>query len=313
MRIDELRADLAGLSDKMERKKKIETMLTSLQNKERELSRHVQSLGAALAKENADVERLEKTTVTSILYSMLGKIDEKLSREQQEAFAAKLKYDAAARQLDDCRAQMNELCRERDSLSGCAGQHNRVFGELMEQLRADPAYAERLCSLEQRRGMADRQLKELEEAVAAGNAAMCQIESVQSSLGSAESWGTWDLLGGGLISDMAKHSHLDNAQDAAEELQILLSRFHTELADVAVNPNFGAVNVDGFLRFADYFFDGLFADWSVLSRIHDSQESIQQIRRQVKDALEKLSGLKAARIAEKDAIEKQIADMVTNA
>jgi len=32
------------------------------------------------------------------------------------------------------------------------------------------------------------------------------------------------------------------------------------------------VNVDGFLRFADYFFDGLFADWAVLDRINQSQE-----------------------------------------
>ena len=42
------------------------------------------------------------------------------------------------------------------------------------------------------------------------------LDSVLSSLESAEGWGTWDLLGGGLISDLAKHSHIDDAKVEAE-------------------------------------------------------------------------------------------------
>lgn len=308
--IEEMRAELAALSAKLERKKKIDAMLQSLQNEERDLTQREQCLKTALSKEEADIDRLERTTATSLLYSMLGKKDAKMDKEQQEVYAAKLKYDAAVCQLDDCKMRMDELLRERGSLSDCAGKYDQVFAKLQEMLRADSHYAERLCALERQRGEAVSQLKELDEAILAGNAAIRQVENIEDSLGSAEGWGTWDLFGGGLISDLVKHSHLDEAQAGAEHLQVLLSRFHNELADVYINTELGAVNIDGFLRFADYFFDGLIADWSVLSRIHDSQESVHQVKQQVGDALSKLSAIKTARVAEKTGIERQIAELV---
>lgn len=311
--VEELRAELAALSAKLERKGKIDSMLRSLQSEERELSGRERTLKETLDKEESDVDRLEKTTATSILYSLIGKKDEKLDREQQEAFAAKLKYDAAVRQLDDCRERLNGLRLERGALSVCARQYDEVCARLKEALREDPAYAERLGALERRRGEAEGQLKELDEAIAAGNAAMEQIDGIAECLGKAEGWGTWDLLGGGLISDMAKHSNLDEAQDGAEHLQVLLSRFHTELADVRADARLGDVNVDGFLRFADFFFDGLIADWSVLSRIRDSQESVFEVKRQVGSALTKLADMKKARVQERAAVEKEIDGLVTRA
>lgn len=313
MTVDELREELASLSGKMERRNKVESMLKNLQSNESDLLQQEQRLRSVLTKEEADVERLQKTTATSLLYSFLGKIVEKRSEEQQEAFAAKLKYDAAVRQLDDCKAQIEELRREMDTLAGCKQQYSRVHARLLEMLRADPAYAVQICALERQRGATDRQLKELDEAISAGNAAIEQADQVMKRLDSAEGWGTWDMLGGGMLADMAKHSHLDEAQLAAEELQVLLSRFHTELADVAVNTSFGSVNVEGFLRFADFFFDGLLADWSVQSRIHDSQQSVQQVRQQVTDALAKLAQLKNARNGEKAMIDQQVSDLVVKA
>jgi hypothetical protein len=140
---------------------------------------------------------------------------------------------------------------------------------------------------------------------------MRQIGAIEDSLKSAEGWGTWDLFGGGLISDMAKHSHLDTAQANAEQLQILLRRFKAEMADVYVDASLGAVNIDGFLRFADFFFDGLIADWTVLRRIRDSQNSVSRIKQQVNDALWKLSRLKTTRDEEKAALDDQITELVT--
>ncbi len=311
--IEQLRAELSGHAAKLERKRKIEAMLRELADEERELAERERAWKAVLLKEEEDVDRLERTTATSILYSMLGKKEKKLDKEQQEAFAAKLKYDAAMRQLDDCKRRREAFEDENRTLSGCAGRYDEVFNTLQNLLREDPAYAGRLCALERRRGEADGQLRELDEALAAGSDAMRQIDYIEDSLGSAEGWGTWDLFGGGLISDLAKHSHLDSAQAGAEHLQVLLSRFKSELADVYVDAQLGAVNIDGFLRFADYFFDGLIADWSVLSRIHDSQDCVYRVRQQVGDALWRLQTLRAARAAEKDAVEKQIEELVAQA
>ncbi|MDI6619021.1 MAG: hypothetical protein QME45_10175 [Clostridiales bacterium] len=310
--IEEMCAELAGLSAKLERKKKIDSMLQNLQIEENDLAQRERHLKSALSREQTDVDRLERTTATSILYSILGKKEDRLDKEQQEAYAARLKYDAVVRQLDDCRIRIDELCREKDSLSDCDGRYKEVFAKLQELLREDSTYAKRLCALERRLGETVSQLKELDEAISAGSAAMRQIDSIENNLGSANSWGTWDLLGGGLISDLAKHSHLNEAQDGVEHLQVLLNRFHAELADIRIDTKMGNINIEGFLRFADYFFDGLIADWSVLSHIHASQESVHNVKVQVADALSKLSAIKTARTAEKADVEKQIAALVTS-
>lgn len=49
------------------------------------------------------------------------------------------------------------------------------------------------------------------------------------------------------------------------------------------------VNIDGFLRLADYFFDGLFADWTVLDQISRSQEQVKNTKRQLEGVLSKLN------------------------
>ena len=66
--------------------------------------------------------------------------------------------------------------------------------------------------------------------------------------------------------------HFD--EELRELLQGTLRAFKTELTDVEVIADM-QVNIDGFLRFADYFFDGLFADWSAMKRISQAQGQVQ--------------------------------------
>ena len=108
------------------------------------------------------------------------------------------------------------------------------------------------------------QKKEVEEALYAGRHALSTVEAVLDSLDRAEGWAKWDTFGGGgLITDMTKHEHLQTAQQKIRDLQWELKSFKTELADVKISADI-KVTVDDFLKFADYFFDGLFADWAVL-------------------------------------------------
>lgn len=45
------------------------------------------------------------------------------------------------------------------------------------------------------------------------------------------------------------------------------------------------IQVDGFLRFADYFFDGIFADWAVMDRIRNSKNQVADVERSVRSVL----------------------------
>ena len=75
-----------------------------------------------------------------------------------------------------------------------------------------------------------------------------------------------------------------------ETLQIQLRRFRTELIDVKTDSDI-QIRVEGFSRFADFFFDGLFADWTVMDRIEQARSQIKRTREEIEGVLRKLDGL----------------------
>ncbi len=54
------------------------------------------------------------------------------------------------------------------------------------------------------------------------------------------------------------------------------------------------MQVDGFLRFADFFFDNLFTDWAVLDHIGRAKNQVRETRRQLTGTLQALDSLQAA-------------------
>ena len=69
-------------------------------------------------------------------------------------------------------------------------------------------------------------LRETEEAIGAGQEAHRQAQQVLDSLRSARGWGIYDLLGGGMLSGLMKHSRMDRAQQQLESLRQALERFN---------------------------------------------------------------------------------------
>ena len=285
---------LKALQEKISRSRQLTSMLKELRGQRDTIAARVRELEAIKVDEQADVDRLEGRSLASFFYNVIGKMDERLNKEREEAYAARVKYDAAARELEAIDGDIQRCESELSGLRGCEGEYEATLREKANAVKsAGGARAEEILKLEERHAYLESQKKELREAISAGNSARSTAESVLSSLDSAEGWGTWDLLGGGLLADMAKHSHLDEAQGAIERLQSQLRRFKTELADVTIHADM-QVNVDGFLRFADYFFDGLFADWAVMDKISQSQSQVQSTKNQIDSVLSRLNSMMSA-------------------
>ena len=304
---------LQQLQDKISRKRQLEAKVSELRAQRSKLSGRARELESILLKEQTDVEKLEGRSLASFFYYVIGKSAEQINKEREEAYAAKVKYDAAARELaaveEDLARSETELARLRNSEQ----QYASVLLEKAVAIKdAGGTTAEEILKLEERMAFLKTQNRELKEAVSAGNSALHTAKQVLSSLDSTEGWGTWDLIGGGLISDLAKHSHLDTAQGSIETLQSQLRRFKTELADVKISAD-TQVNVDGFLRFADYFFDGLFTDWTVLGKIHQSQEQVRSTRNQIEAVLSRLTGMQRAVEQEQVQLQNKLDTLVRDA
>ena len=126
--------------------------------------------------------------------------------------------------------------------------------------------------------------KERQEAIIAGERALDSLYEAQNQLRKARNWGIYDILGGGFISSLIKHSKIDNARTCIERAKYDLQCFNRELRDVSYDIS---VDVGDFLTFFDLM-DSFFADLLVQSRISDASRRIEDAIYRVQDILDHL-------------------------
>ena len=280
--------ELIAAKEKVWRKGKFEGMIRHTEEAlEKEANRKIE-LEKALKDEDKDVKKLESLSITNIFYSILGSKDQQLDKERQEFLAAKLKYDECCHSvlmlekdlesykvsfsnLLDAEAEYESVLKKKEAfILGLNNENSKKLLEIMDKIPSIEA-----------------QKKELQEAIAAGDAARNELQFVVDSLESADGWGTWDILGGGLLATAAKHSEIDKAKEYAQNTKIALMKFQNELADVDIAMNID-INIGSFETFADYFFDGLISDWIVQSKISDSLKSVCNVVYNVEDIIKSL-------------------------
>ena len=302
------------LQQKVAMRPVLEAKLRELQDQRREYDREVISLRVAFRKEQEDVEKLEGRSLANYFFQVVGKLDEKLDQERREAYAAKVKLDAAERELAGIESDIAEIQTQLNEIRVVEAQYKDELEKKRVTLKASgTAAADRILEIEQKISAFEAQKKEIKEAISAGYSARSTADRILSELESADGWNTWDMFGGGgIITHMAKHSHLDEAQDLVSELQSKLRRFKTELADIQITANM-QVNIDGFLRFADYFFDGLFADWAVGDKISQSMNSVSSTKSQISRTLDKLNEMEKAADRGIASLKQQLDELIVQA
>ena len=279
---------LKELLEQCARKRRLEAVQKELTAQRDQYAAQTDALKKLFQEEQADVDRLEGRSLAAFFYRVTGKRGEKLDKERQEAYAARVKYDAAVRELAGAEEDLRRCRSELNDVWDSESRYQALWEEKIQAVKkAGGPEGEKILNLEERISVLEAQEKELKEAVSAGRKALSTTDQILSSLDSAEGWGTWDLVGGGIMTDLIKHDHLDTAQNLVEELQSQLRVFKTELADVTLDGDL-QVSIDGFLRFADYFFDGIFSDWMVLDRIHQSQSQVEDTKNQISAVLRQL-------------------------
>ncbi|MBS5335177.1 MAG: hypothetical protein UC708_02925 [Anaerovoracaceae bacterium] len=117
------------------------------------------------------------------------------------------------------------------------------------------------------------QQKEIREALQAGQQAIAHLEQARQDLKSASGFGFADMLGLDFIGGIGKHMKINNAAQQLEMAKASVINFQRELYDVQGHLNFH-IDLGGFLTFADFFFDGLIADFMVQSKINNTINQI---------------------------------------
>ena len=298
--------DLKALWEQVAEKKVVDAKYQELQTQRKTVAQRVRQLEKVKQSEQADVDRLERGSLALSFIRWWGRMDEKLDKEQQEAYAARVRYDAAARELASIDADLARLEARLKGLSGC---EQRYQDALMGTVPGDQRD-------QQPRGPGtdgEREPGGGAKAPPAGNPG----GSPGGEYGPQAGWGGAGIPGqrpGLEHHGSGRRRHLvrpgqvrpsGRGQEQVEQLQVDLRRFKTELADVEINAEI-QVTIEGFLRFADFFFDNLFTDWEVRDRIDQSIDQVRDTKRQIQRVLDKLERMEGSIKAQlEDETEKQ--------
>lgn len=270
----ETNEEIYYLKERLRSKEKLETLRVMATEELEKKKLNLEILSTMLHKEEKDVLKLEGMSLSAFFLNLIGKKEDKLDKERKEYLGAKMQYDECVLVINELENEIGKCDKELMNYIGVKEAYQQAIKIKQEMLiNEDTHIGKKLRISLDKINELNLDMKEVREAINAGENAANALMEMREPLDSAKSWGIWDMLGGGFFSDIMKHSKIDNANKLSYDVQRLLKRFQKELADVNQFTEI-EVNISSFAKFADFFFDGLFADWFVQSRINESISNV---------------------------------------
>ena len=137
--------------------------------------------------------------------------------------------------------------------------------------------------------MAD--IAQVNQALNLTNQLIGELDQAERQLSSARNWGFLDVLGGGLITDLIKHTKLNNAKVAMDRVNYLLQELKRVLGGISMAEDY-SMNVNGFLTFADFFFDSGIVDVYMTAKIMSSLNEVRNLKNRCYELRSRLSNIR---------------------
>ena len=241
-----------------------------------------------LEKEVKDVEKLNNFTFENLFCTLTSSKTDKLQKEEEEVLEVKSRIDRLDFEIEAEEKQLKNLKSDKRSKI----KLKKIYVELLNEKREiiKNIYPGIWQEVEKRNEEIDclnLKLKEIKEAVYAGERASTLVGKIQKTLQSAANWGTFDMVGGGILPSLTKRNKMREARDQIHDFQHTLRKFSRELKDVDMEIIID-LGIDDFLGFADWFFDGLIVDWMVQSKISNTREQIDRLDSKIDSLVSRL-------------------------
>lgn len=308
----EMNSRLVDLKGDMRKEMKYRMQLADYEQELAIVEERIAELQNQFESEQEDVTKLERLSLASLLATLAGSKDAKLSKERQEMIAAQHKLSEARKTKDDIEREIGLLREKMQKLKSPEKEYQQLLErkEVMIKESGSP-FAVKLFELIEQEGELTSRLTELKEAIGAGRSVKGALSDALESLDRAGSWGQFDLFGGGTISGIKKHQHIDAAEENLYRAQVNMRKFQKELLDVKEEAYLD-INVSGMLKFADFFFDGFIVDYMVQNKINQSADETRNQYYKVGEILIKLEKKQQEILKQIDAVQKEKRDIVEN-
>ena len=266
----------------------VRTRLDAATSYAQQTAKRVQECRRALRSEERDVDKLEGMSWSRILTSLRGNHATELERQNAERDAARYALADAEARDQLARRDVEALQSQLAGLGDVDATYAAALSD-RETTTEDPTLRAELTRISERRGVLAAEDREGREAFAAGQVAREHLQRASGLLSSARSWSTWDTFGGGgLFTDMMKYDKLDQVATEVRRADQALRRFARELSDLRL-AGVEALNLDSMTQVFDVWFDNIFTDLRVRSRIGEAEARVGEALQRVETTMQGLS------------------------
>lgn len=270
-------------------KKQKESIERQIQHTERD----IESYERQLSETRKQLNKLGGFSFLNLFRTWSGKRDELLEEHLDIIAVKELKLIEAQLTQEDLQDDLVDTVQKMNAIDETFIQQQLTALENKKQLwlmANAPSVASQLTDVIEQELLVKHLIVEITEAISAGKTAITALTDAAESLNSASNLSTWDtFFGGGFIVTALKHGKLDQSNANIHKAQIALQRFQNELLDIQeMKQNAFKVEVDGFVKFSDYFFDDIFSAWSIHSKIATSNNQISRVLDDVSNTLVQL-------------------------
>lgn len=266
-------------------KEHIERKIKSAEELLEEYESELKDIKAKLHKEEMDIKKFEGITLSNFLALLFHNKEEKLDKERREYIEVKIKFDQCGQKMEAALYDLNLLREKYNRVSDADIKYKKLIQEKESEIKnfGSIATKQKLNSMENDRLIISMDIKELEEAIFAGERLLGAIDSANESISSAMNWGKADIFMDSMIISMAKHRKIDDAQIKINRIPYLVDKFKKELSDVAIVSNEISQNItfSSFTKAFDILFDNIFTDIAVQSKIENSYYKLKNLRSEV--------------------------------
>lgn len=228
------------------------------------------------------LEKNEQFSFLTFVRSLTGKKQRIMEESLSEAMTTELKLVETQLMLEDLQDDQVDRLYKLNAINESYSREQLRAIEAQKQQwleEHESPVAIKLNELTEEYSSLKRLYKEMDEAYMAADQALAPLENAIDSLKSAQSYSTWDtFFGGGFIVTAIKHDKIEQSQGKLHDVQMALQRLQNEVIDIETwNQTSYKINIDGLVKFADYFFDDIFSAWSVHSKLATSVEQLKRV------------------------------------
>ncbi len=320
-------AALAELQENIRRKAKAKKLLSHFEAEAARLTSVMEDRKAEYEIEKEEADALQGGSLTLLLYTLLGMKEDKISKEETEALAAKAAYETAKAELDHVLNRQVELRAEIRNLGNCERYYEEMLAEKKAWLMAKEVTVNtEVEALEAEKAAIIRDSKELKEALEKGRYALKVANSVAETIGIAnrlshKDYGEYHRYGRPSTMsysvredeiDVEKRNALVRLENSLQTLAKYLQDFAAELKDITFAPicDVPTVRFSDSLLFIDRWVDGPFSAIIVDSKLDEVRGKMMPLLAKLTPIVERLEQEYAEKEAACAEIDEKIRAMV---